>query len=197
MRLLVRTIAALGMMLASAGLAQAQQPPLPANEDLEPRIIGSKGTALVGASGYFDEFFSSAERLPINYSVQADVGRFVTNRVVLRGGMRGTGSVSGDNSDTLPTGSGAAALHGFAGLLYYLTPRSLVSLYTGAEYWAQLTRRESPDAGSVVGTFGVQGVLSSRASLFVEMGYGVATRRDRDDIRVTRITGQMGVRLRF
>jgi hypothetical protein len=196
MRILVRTIAALSLMLVCAGRAQAQ-PSTPPNEDVEPRVIGSKGTMLVGMSGNFDESFSSAQRLPINYSVQVDVGRFLSAAFVLRGGLRGTGSAGGDDSENLPTGSGAAALHGFAGLLYYLTPRSLISMYTGAEYWAQLTQRDSPDAGSIVGTFGVQGALSSRASMFVETGYGVGLRKNTDDVRVTRIVGQIGVRLRF
>jgi hypothetical protein len=196
MRMLARTIAALSMMLVWAALGQAQTPTLP-NEELQPRVIGSKGTMLVGVSGNFDESFSSAERLPINYSVQVDVGRFLSDAFVLRGGLRGTGSVGGDDSENLPTGSGAAALHGFAGLHYYLTPRSLISMYTGAEYWAQLTQRDSLEAGSIVGTFGVQGALSSRASIFVETGYGVGLRKNTDDVRVTRIVGQIGVRLRF
>lgn len=196
MRILVPAIAALSMMLVCAGRVQAQSS-TSSNEDLEPRVIGIKGTMLVGMSGNFDESFSSEERLPINYSVQVDVGRFLSDAFVLRGGLRGTGSAGGDNSEDLPTGSGAAALHGFAGLLYYLTPRSLISMYTGAEYWAQLTQRDSADSGSIVGTFGVQGALSSRASMFVETGYGVGLRKNTDDVRVTRIVGQIGVRLRF
>ena len=152
---------------------------------------------LLGMSGNFDESFSSAERLPINYSVQVDAGRFQSDTFVLRGGLRGTGSAGGDDSENLPTGPGAAALHGFAGVLYYLTPRSLISMYTGAEYWAQLTQRDSADAGSIVGTFGVQGALSSRASMFLETGYGVGLRTNTDDVRVTRMVGQIGVRLRF
>lgn len=196
MKILVRTMAAVSMMLVCAGRAHAQ-PSTPAGEDVEPRVIGIKGTTLVGVSGYFDEFFSSERRLPINYSAQIDVGRFVSDGLVLRGGVRGTGSAGGDDAEKLATGAGAAALHGFAGLLYYLTPRSLVSMYAGAEYWAQVTQRDSPDAGSMVGTFGVQGALSSRASLFVETGYGVGLRRNSEDVRVTRIVGQIGVRLRF
>jgi hypothetical protein len=184
------------MMLVCAGRTQAQSS-TPANEDVEPRLIGVKGTTQVGVSGYVDEFFSAERRLPINYSLQIDAGRFMSDAFVLRGGVRGSGSAGGDDAETLPTGSGAAALHGFAGLLYYLKPRSLISMYAGAEYWAQLTQRDSPDAGSIVGTFGVQGALSSRASLFVESGFGVGMRRNSDDVRVTRILGQIGVRLKF
>ena len=49
----------------------------------------------------------------------------------------------------------------------------------------------------VVGTIGVQGALSSRASAFVEGGYGVGLRQNEDEVRVRRIVGQVGVRLKF
>lgn len=64
-------------------------------------------------------------------------------------------------------------------------------------YWAQLTRRNGRDAGSIVGVAGIQGLLSSRVSVFVEGGYGAALVRDDDDVRVTRVLGQIGVRVRF
>jgi hypothetical protein len=196
MRTLTRGIAAALTVLAGAAVAHAQSATAPA-EDIEPRVIGTAGTTLVGLSGYVDAFFSSERDLPFNYSAQVDAGRFLTNAFVVRGGLRGSGSVGGDDAENLIAGSGAPALHAFGGLLYYLTPRSLVSLYAGAEYWAQLTQRRSPDAGSIVGTFGVQGALSSRASLFIEGGYGMGLRKNDDEVRVSRIVGQVGVRLKF
>jgi hypothetical protein len=196
MKTLTRTMAVALMAVAWIDLAHAQSTP-PPQEDLEPRIIGTKGTTLASVSGYVDQFFSSERDLPFNYSAQVDVGRFLSNAFVVRGGLRGTGSAGGDEEENLLTGSGAPALHVFGGLLYYLSPRSLVSMYAGAEYWAQLTQRESPDAGSVVGTIGVEGALSSRASLFLEGGYGMGLRKNTDDVRVRRILGQVGVRLRF
>src|SRR5688572_296209 len=161
MRTLTRTVTAVWIVLACTATAHAQSVPT-TSEDIEPRVIGTTGTMLVGLSGYLDEFFSSERRLPLNYSAQVDVGRFLTKAFVVRGGLRGSGSVGGDASEDLAAGSGAPALHAFAGLLHYLTAQSLVSVYAGAEYWAQLTQRRSPDAGSVVGTLGVQGALSSR-----------------------------------
>jgi opacity protein-like surface antigen len=195
MMTLARTTTA-ALLLACATAVHAQTAAVP-SEDVEPRVIGTAGTLLIGLSGYVDQFFSSEQRLPFNYSAQIDGGRFLTNSFVVRGGLRGTGSVGGDDAEDLATGSGAPALHAFGGFLYYLTPQSLVSMYTGGEYWAQLTQRRSPDAGSVVGVFGVQGALSSRASLFVEAGYGLGLRKNDDEVRVTRIVGQIGVRLRF
>jgi hypothetical protein len=193
---LVRTIAfaltALAYAVNTGAQAAASSP-----EELEPHAIGGRGTMLVGASGYIDRFSSSQRDLPFNYSVQTDVGRFLTNAFLVRGGFRGSGSVGGEDAEDLARGSGAPALHAFGGLLYYLSPESLISVYTGAEYWAQLTQRRGPDSGLVNGTIGVQGALSSRASVFVEGGYGVGLRQNEDDVRVRRIVGQVGVRLKF
>src|SRR6185503_9126176 len=159
-------------------------------------VIGTTGTTLASFSGFIDRFFSSERGLPLNYSMQIDVGRFWTKHVAVRGGMRGSGSVGGDEAEDLATGQGAASLHAFGGLLYYFEPHSIVSLYTGADYWAQLTQRESPDAGSIVGVFGVQGALSSRVSLFLEGGYGTALHTNNDEVRATRMVGHIGVRLK-
>lgn len=182
----------------SAGVACAQTPAeatRPTSEETEPRVIGATGTLMMGAAGYLDRFSSSEDRFPINYAVHVDVGRFLTPRIVLRGGIVGSASVGGE--DDLPVGPGVPALHALVGGLYYFTPQSMASLYVGAEYWAQLTQRATRDAGVVFGTFGVQGLVSSRASVFIEGGYGVGlTRGDEDELR-SRIVGRAGVRLKF
>lgn len=182
-------------LLGMAASAQGQTTPVPAqSEDLEPRIIGTAGTTMVGMAGYVDKFFSSERVLPTNYTAQVDIGRFLTQRFVVRGGLAGSGSVGGEDSDDLATGSGAPALHGFGGLLYYFTPQSMTSLYSGAEYWAQFTQREAGDRGSIVGKVGLQGAVSSRASLFIEVGYGIGLARG--DEATSRFVGQIGVRLK-
>ena len=186
-------IVTLTVLAGTSGAAAQTTSP----EEVEPRIIGTTGTMITSFSGFIDRSFSSERALPFNYSLQIDAGRFMTKSFVVRGGLRGTGSVGGDDSENLATGQGAPALHAFGGLLHYFTPQSIVSLYTGADYWAQLTQRDSPDSGWIVGLFGVQGALSSRVSLFLEGGYGTALRKNDDDVRVTRIVGQIGVRLRF
>jgi len=181
------------MMWTSAANAQTT----PATEELEPRIIGTTGTIVTGFSGYIDRFFSSEESLPFNYSMQIDVGRFVTKSFVVRGGLRGSGSIGGDNAEDLAAGQGVPALHALGGLLHYFTPQSIVSLYAGADYWAQLTQRNGPDAGTIIGVAGVQGALSSRVSLFLEGGYGAALQKNDDVVRATRLVAQIGVRLKF
>ena len=190
----VRLMAVAMTVLAGTAGATAQTT---SSEEVEPKIIGTTGTMMTGVSGFIDRSFSSERALPFNYSMQIDAGRFITRSLVVRGGLRGTGSVGGDDSENLATGQGVPALHAFGGLLHYFTPQSIVSLYAGADYWAQLTQRDSPDSGWIVGLFGVQGALSSRVSLFLESGYGTALRKNDDDVRVTRIVGQVGVRLRF
>jgi hypothetical protein len=183
-------------VLASTAAASAQTAPA-SSEEVEPRTIGAAGTTMTGFSGYIDRFFSSEDDRPFNYSMQVDVGRFITRSLVIRGGMRGSGSVGGDDAEDLPAGQGVPALHAFAGLLHYFTPQSMVSLYAGGDYWAQLSRRNGADAGTLIGIGGVQGQLSSRVSLFVEGGYGAALSKNDDDIRATRLVAQIGVRLKF
>lgn len=150
---------------------------------------------MVGFAGYVDHFFK--QELPTNYTAQIDVGRFLARKIVARGGLTGSGSFGGDASDDRPTGSGAPALHAFGGVLYYFTPESMVSLFAGGEYWAQLTEREEPDAGAAIGTVGLQGAVSSRASLFVEAGYGIGLTRSDDGERLSRFVGRLGIRLKF
>jgi hypothetical protein len=196
MRTRVRAIAITRTVLAATAGALAQTAPQ-STEELEPRIIGAGGTMTMGFSGYIDKFFSSERGLPFNYSMQVDVGRFVTRTLVVRGGMRGSGSVGGDDSEDLASGQGVPALHAFAGLLHYFTPQSIASVYAGADYWAQLTQRDGADAGTIIGIAGVQGALSSRVSLFLEGGYGAALQKNDDDVRATRLVAQIGVRLKF
>ena len=196
MRTRVRAIVIAVAVLTATAVTSAQTT-AQSSEELEPRIIGTAGTMLTGFSGYIDRFFSSERGLPFNYSMQIDVGRFVTRTVVVRGGMRGSGSVGGDDADELLTGQGVPALHAFAGLIHYFTPQSMASFYAGADYWAQISQRDAADAGTIIGVAGVQGALSSRVSVFLEGGYGSALQKNDDDVRVTRFVGQIGVRLKF
>ena len=190
----IRFIAAAALSLA-ATTAAAQQP---VSEDLEPRTIGTTGTMLIGVSGFVDRFYSPEQELPLNLTLHVDVGRFITPRIVLRGGLAGSGSFGGDDAEELARGQGVASLHAFVGGAYYFRPQSMLSLYAGGNYWAQLTQRgEVPEAGSVVGLLGVQGALSSRAHVFLEGGYGMALSLDVDEVRPRRIVGRIGVRLKF
>lgn len=167
------------------------------SEDVEPRNIGTAGTMLFGVAGFVDKFHSSERNLPTNYTAQIDVGRFITDKLLVRGGVAGSGSFGGEDADDLPTGVGVPSLHAFGGVLFYFTPQSMVSLYSGAEYSAQLTQRAAEDAGSIVGRVGVQGAVSSRASVFIEGGYGVGLTKGDEGELVSRFLGQVGIRLKF
>jgi hypothetical protein len=181
----------LTLLGASAVSAHAQ------TEETEPRVVARPGTTLVGFSGYVDRFFSSEAVFPINYTAQIDVCRFVTKRFAVRGGAVGSGSVRGDNSDELASGSGAPSVHALVGVLYYFTPDSIVSAYVGGEYWAQLTQREGRDTGSFFGTAGLQAAISSRASFFVQGGVGARVNRGDDDELLTRFVAQLGLRIKL
>lgn len=168
-----------------------------ASEEIEPRVIGTTGTMTIGLAGYVDRFFSSERNLATHYTANVDVGRFVARRIVVRGGLTGTGQFGGDGSDDPPTGAGAAALHAFAGVLYYFTPQSMLSAYAGGEYWNQLTQRADADPGATVGTFGLQGAMSSRASVFIEGAYGLGLAKGDEGETMRRVVGRLGIRLKF
>lgn len=187
-----------------ATLAHAQDStPPPAttiqSEEIEPRIVGRAGTMWVGFSGFADRFFSVEETFPANYTAQIDICRFLTRRIAVRAGVVGTGQFGGDpdEEDEVQGGSGAPAIHAAGGVMYFFTPQSIVSPYLGAEYWAQLTQRADRDSGSVLGIAGVQASVSSRASFFVQGGYGMRINRGDDNEIVSRFVVQLGVRLRM
>jgi hypothetical protein len=189
------------LLLISAAAADAQsteaRPPQADTEETEPRIIGRAGMTMIGFSGFADRAFSTVSLMPLNYTVQADGLRFITGHIAVRFGVAGSGSIGGDDADSRPSGTGVPALRAFAGGLYFLRPKSMLSPYAGAEYWAQLTERAGKDSGSIVGKLGLQAAVSSRTALFAEGGYGLGLTKGPDEERVTRIVAQIGFRVRF
>jgi hypothetical protein len=196
-----RALASGLLLFASLTTAEAQSPeaaaPQANTEEIEPRIVGRAGTTTIGFSGFVDRAFSTTSLMPLNYTVQAEGLRFITGHIAARLGAAGSGSLGGDEADARPTGTGAPALRAFVGGMYFLRPKSMISPYAGAEYWAQLTQRSGKDAGSIVGTFGLQAAVSSRTALFAEAGYGFGMTRGSENELVTRIVGQIGFRVRF
>src|SRR5699024_3900243 len=123
-------------------------------------------------------------------TLHVDVTRFLTARIAVRGGMGGSMTIGGD-PDALPTGVGMPGLNVFGEGLYYFGPRSLASLYAGAGYWAQITARgDQPDRGAILGVGGIEAAVSSRATVFVEGGYGYGLTRTDDDGTRTRVIGR-------
>jgi hypothetical protein len=177
--------------------AAAQDTPRAAeriNEELEPHRVGAKGTTMLGFGGFADRVYSSERLLPVNYTIQVDIGRFVTRRLALRGGLSGSGSAGGDDAEDRPTGLGVPALHASAGLFYYLTPQGMWSMYGGAQYWTQLSQRVDTDRGSVVGMVGLEGAVSRRLGIFLEGGYGLGLTGTEE---TNRLVARVGMRLKF
>jgi hypothetical protein len=165
------------------------------SEDLQPHIVGTTGMTMIGFGGYVDRVYSSERLLPVNYTIQINVSRFVANRFVVRGGLSGSGSAGGDDPDDRPTGLGAPALHASGGLFYYLKPQSMWSPYAGAEYWTQLTQRADTDRGAVVGSLGLEGAVSRRLGIFLEGGYGLGLTGP--DEPTNRLVARVGMRWKF
>jgi hypothetical protein len=189
----LRTLALVAISVVTSALHASAQ-----SEDVEPRTIGARGTTLVGLSGSVTRFFSSEDVIPGRYTVQIDGHRFVFNKIAVRFGVVGSGGFGGSSSDdeTDPD-LGTAAVEALGGALYYFTPQSIWSLYAGTEYRARLTERLTSDPGTVNGIVGLQGAFSSRASFFVEGGYGLRLQRGDEGELHTRIVGLAGVRFRF
>ena len=167
-----------------------------AQEDLEPRTVGGPGVTTIGLSGFIDKYTSAETTFPTHATLNADVTHFVTTKFAIRGGLIGSTTFGGPDDEPI-TGPGAAALHALGSVLFYFTPQSMASFYTGVEYRAQLTDRAEQDAGTMLGLGGVQAALSSRASVFVQGGYGSRlTRGDEGELQ-TRIVGEVGFRLKF
>ena len=174
---------------ASTGSALAQ------SEEIEPRAVGGRGATFVGVSGFVDRFSSSEAALPLNYIAQVDVCRFITNEFAVRVGAVGSGS-SAARCRGAAGGTGAPALHAAGGLLYYFTPRSMISFYVGGEYWAQIRSEPSAIRGSVLGTAGfTPRSRRARASSF-KAASAPAGRGDDDELQ-TRFVAQMGLRFKL
>ncbi|MET0429564.1 MAG: hypothetical protein ABW026_13850 [Microvirga sp.] len=166
------------------------------SEDVEPRVIGTRGTTAIGLAGYADRISSEDDNLPLHLTLQVDVSHFLTRRIAVRGGVVGSGALGGD-PDNVATGVGVTSLHAFAAANYYFTPGSMASFYAGAGYWAQLTARDGPDRGAVVGLGGLEAAVSSRASLFMEGGYGIGLTRTDDGATRQRFIARLGVRVKL
>lgn len=198
----VTLLIATGVTVASAASAVAQTDPAPqpiVSEEIEPRVVGRRGTMSVGISGFADKFSSTEKVFATNYVAQVDVSRFITRRFAVRGGIVGTGRFGGGDSEdeALPVGSGAPSMQAAGGVSFYFTPQKLASFYLGGEYWAQLTQRVAGDNGSLVGVAGIHATLSSRASLFVQGGVGGRIARGDEGELLTRIVAQLGVRIKL
>lgn len=167
------------------------------DEEIEPRAIATSGTTTIGISGFVDRFQSSEQRFPLRLSAQVDVARFITPHIAIAGGLMGVGSAGAASAEADLIGREAPAFHLFAGALYYFTPQSMISVYAGPSYWAQLTKRAASDAGMAAALGGVQALLSSRVGFFVEGGYGLGLQRGSEGEIQTRITTRVGMRVKF
>jgi hypothetical protein len=165
------------------------------NEDVEPRVVGVRGTTAIGVAGYADRI-ASEDDLPLHLTLQVDVSHFLTKRIAVRGGVVGSGALGGD-PDSVAAGVGVTALHAFGSAAYFFTPGSMASFYAGAGYWAQLTARDGPDNGSILGLGGMEAALSSRANVFVEGGYGIGLTKTDDGATRQRFVARIGVRVKL
>ena len=194
----IALVAAVIIVPAASAIAQTDVPQV-VSEEIEPRIIGRRGTTAVGLAGFADKFSSTENVFATNYVAQIDVCRFVTRRFALRAGVVGSGRFGGDDDAEaeLAAGAGAPSIQAAGGVLFYFTPQRIASFYLGGEYWAQLTQRVAGDTGSLVGVAGLHAAFSSRASVFMQGGVGGRIARGDEGELLTRIVVQLGVRIKM
>lgn len=192
----VRVLVVCVALCGDAVPSRAQDAAPAASEELEPRVVGAAGVTTIGLSGFIDKVSSSEDVFPWRATAQFDLTRFVTRRFAARIGLIGSTSADGLDDDER-IGAAAPAFFATAAALAYLTPSAVLSPYFGLEYRARLTDRPARDAGVTLGLAGAQAALSSRASMFVEAGYGIDLTRGSDDELRTRFVTTFGVRIRF
>lgn len=160
MRIHTSMILAILAMAAAATPSQAQDPDTS-------RTVGRKGAVQMGLS------FSSTTFTATNGSGESDtmtslfgiaeVGRFVTERIVVRSSFSGFGQVGGGRNST-------SFLLGGGGLVYF-TPQKPSSVYVGGDMLVPVSSQGTSNA-LVFGRFGVQSAFRQNAMFFVEGGYG-------------------------
>lgn len=151
------------LLLLVPSMAEAQ------NED---RTVGRQGATQIGFSFSTISVSQGDSDIesPTVYYGNVEVGRFLTDRFVLRGGLSGIGTFGGD--DDSGEDFGFTQFSGLVGLLLYFSPSSVGSAYVGADYSFTLTNRVDGDNGTIYGRVGVQGAVTPRAAIFGEFGYG-------------------------
>lgn len=174
-RALVDTAAELTkVMEPSALVTSAPQETTAAVDDESEKRIGRKGAKQLSlgfsATGYKVErpTFDSRGRITGTktstqgfFFGQGDLGSFLSDSFLLRLGATFSGQIGGDLDPNV---------QGLVGFLYYFSPDGSGSLYAGVDTTKDLGTEGSKPYG--YGRLGLQTMLNSRASFFVEGGYG-------------------------
>jgi hypothetical protein len=177
------------VLAAAVGTASAQTP--------EPaKMVGRKGATQMGISFStttpvaLTEAGTQTGATTLNGSI--DIGRFVTNKLVTRFGVFGSGSFGGQRSG----GSSPVSFMLLGGVLYYFTPDKVSSLYLGGDSSVAVSSVGSGDP-NVNGRLGVQTAIRHNASFFVEGGYGGALTSSEGGSRGGSLMTNVGIRVLF
>jgi hypothetical protein len=175
-------------LFASVGTAFAQSAE-------GPRTVGHKGAKQIGIN------FSTTTSLIsgaggstaslTNMFGGIDVGRFVSDKLVTRFGISGSGQVGGQDAGS------SVSFNMLGGALIYMTPQKPQSLYIGGDVSIPLSSNGAGDP-YVNGRLGVQAAIRSNAAIFVEGGYGTQISRTEGGGGMTgSLQSNIGVRVLF
>jgi hypothetical protein len=147
-----------------------------ASEAQQERVVGRKGAiaisldASISGRNQTNQSFDSRGRLieekefTGDYTTFVDVGRFLTDHLVLNVGTFLAGPIGGgDNAGGHTTGTQG-------GVRFYVTPSAAASLYVsgGGGLITSRSSGTSTSAGSVYGAGGFESALKENASIFFE-----------------------------
>lgn len=152
-------------------------------------IYNSRGQ-LIGMDTVEDSYFDA------NFNATMDIGKFVSDSVVLKVGTIISGSFTIGEDEQAEGSFNAPTVNLLTGLLWYASPGSTGSFYAGADYFIQVNNRGegSKDKGSVFGRAGLQTLVRDNVALFVEGGYGQALANFGE---LGLFTTQIGFRIQF
>jgi hypothetical protein len=172
-------LSALTIVFLAAGAASAQTVEAA-------RTVGRKGAMQLGISfststSLSTSAFDGSQSSTTNLFGTVDVGRFLSEKFLVRFGISGFGTVGGPEQ---PAGDPFLQQFGIeipeqptvtftmlGGGLFYFTPQKISSFYVGGDVAVPMSDVGTGDP-LVNGRLGVQTAIRNNASLFVEGGYG-------------------------
>jgi hypothetical protein len=157
------------LLFSSVAHAQSTEPA---------RSVGRKGATQLGLNFATTTAISDnglgGTSATTNLFGGVDIGRFVTNKFLLRFGVSGFGEVGGSAQPSYGAQSSGGSTVTFTfltGGLFYVTPQKAQSLYLGGDMSIPMSKNGSSNP-YVNGRVGVQAAIRANASFFVEAGYG-------------------------
>jgi hypothetical protein len=156
-----------------------------AQSDEAAKTVGRKGATQLGINFQTTTSISTSYYGTTNTETNlfggVDVGRFVSNKFLVRFGLSGFGTVGGGGGESgyyggAVGGGSSVSFNVLGGGLFYLTPQKPQSLYVGGDMSVPMSKAGAGDP-YMNSRVGLQAAIRSNASIFFEGGYGTVLSR--------------------